>query len=508
MGRPMRPSTCSLSSSAPSGLHGEALQRVEELLARGADSPSSLGNAALVYASFGEAERAVALLDRAVGRAMLQEHEGERAMLGRIRATAAHVLNECGYYEVAAEHARQAAEILGDEGDRSSELQALAALAEALRGSGALDEAAAAYERALVLAREFASPSFLSGLLCGLGAVLRATRPEADCETPLAQALQLAREAGTRGVAVLAALELAAAARRKNALDEAEAHAETAVELAETMRAELGVEWQRFGRRHHAARAAQLRARIAADRGDVDCSWRMAARAQARMLSECAGKSLTIESTRAALAERGEPAAMLSYLLDEEELWIALLRSDENEPRIWQRLGSKRLVALLENVPRELHGAGHYGRVQTWPALSGVLLPDDLGELLTDVQRLFVVPHGRLWHVPFQALPLEGAALIDRCELSYLPSPSLLRRTVPMVRAGPALVVGNPSGDLRHAEAEARAIAAALGTEPLLGASATREEVLRRLADAELFHFAGHGRWVAEAPGTLRHRLR
>ena len=56
-----------------------------------------------------------------------------------------------------------------------------------------------------------------------------------------------------------------------------------------------------------------------------------------------------------------------------------------------------------------------------------------------------------------------------------------------------ALVVGNPINDLHGAEAEARQIAEVLGVSPLIGESATRDEVLSRLPNQRIIHFACHG---------------
>ena len=55
-----------------------------------------------------------------------------------------------------------------------------------------------------------------------------------------------------------------------------------------------------------------------------------------------------------------------------------------------------------------------------------------------------------------------------------------------------ALVVGNPTDDLSHAEEEAREVAKMLGVEPLIGEKATKEVVLSRFEQSGLAHFATH----------------
>jgi CHAT domain-containing protein len=60
------------------------------------------------------------------------------------------------------------------------------------------------------------------------------------------------------------------------------------------------------------------------------------------------------------------------------------------------------------------------------------------------------------------------------------------------VLPGSVIVVGNPHGDLSHANDEANAVAERFGVKPLLGATATKSEVLARFPDATLIHLATH----------------
>jgi len=62
------------------------------------------------------------------------------------------------------------------------------------------------------------------------------------------------------------------------------------------------------------------------------------------------------------------------------------------------------------------------------------------------------------------------------------------------------LVVGNPLGDLPHAESEARAVAQRFGTTPLLGAAATKSAVLASLEEASLIHLATHAFFDLDDP--------
>lgn len=94
----------------------------------------------------------------------------------------------------------------------------------------------------------------------------------------------------------------------------------------------------------------------------------------------------------------------------------------------------------------------------------------------------------------------------ERMSVSLVPSAAWLGQpSAP--RAASALVVGDPRRDLPHARAEARAVAASLGAELLLGDDATLKTVTEKWRGRGVVHFAGHGRLSAEAPWDARLEL-
>jgi len=143
--------------------------------------------------------------------------------------------------------------------------------------------------------------------------------------------------------------------------------------------------------------------------------------------------------------------------------------------------------------------------------------------LPTDPQEpVAIVPQGLLFLVPFAALQAEdGQMLIDRHSLFLTPAIDVLRLqfaetppdrplasdvVVGVDRA--ALVVGNPVmpavppvwgaapsplSNLPGAESEARQVAQLLQVKPLLGAQATKGEILDRITQARRIHLATHG---------------
>ncbi len=124
-------------------------------------------------------------------------------------------------------------------------------------------------------------------------------------------------------------------------------------------------------------------------------------------------------------------------------------------------------------------------------------------------EPVIVVPEGALFLVPFAALrDGTGAYLVERHQLSVTPSVQTLQLTQsaqPFALSSAALVVGNPVTmptlpgasrplpPLPGAEAEAVAIAALLGTEPVIASAATEPAIRAALPDAKILHFATHG---------------
>ena len=139
-------------------------------------------------------------------------------------------------------------------------------------------------------------------------------------------------------------------------------------------------------------------------------------------------------------------------------------------------------------------------------ALLGPVMPE-----LATTANLIVVPHRSLHYVPFSALWYEPAGedapprkyLRNRFYLTTIPSASYLpylARTADLDgEYGPAVVLGNPTGDLAGSEVEACRVAAKLGVTARLGTDATRDALLGVTAPMVL-HVAGHGSYNTEDP--------
>lgn len=115
--------------------------------------------------------------------------------------------------------------------------------------------------------------------------------------------------------------------------------------------------------------------------------------------------------------------------------------------------------------------------------------------------RVIFVPQGELFLIPFQALQnSQGQYLIQNHTLQIAPSIqtlTLLRSQAPS--NSNAIIIGNPSpmpsgyDALPGSEIEANAIAKLFNTTAILGPNATKANLLKKLPQASLIHFATHG---------------
>lgn len=128
--------------------------------------------------------------------------------------------------------------------------------------------------------------------------------------------------------------------------------------------------------------------------------------------------------------------------------------------------------------------------------------------------RVIFIPQGELFFVPFPALQTsDGQYLVERHTIITAPAIQVLQLThrrrlattaSSTSRLTNALIVGNPTmpsignppqqlSSLPGAEAEAKAIAQLLGTQAIVGAQATKANVIQKMQTAQLIHLATHG---------------
>ncbi len=118
-----------------------------------------------------------------------------------------------------------------------------------------------------------------------------------------------------------------------------------------------------------------------------------------------------------------------------------------------------------------------------------------------DRDRVIFVPQGELFLIPFQALQnSQGQYLIQNHTLQIAPSIQTLSLLTSKTRSNSnVMIVGNPSpmpsgyDPLPGSEIEANVIAKLFNTTAILGPNATKANLLKKLSQALLIHFATHG---------------
>ncbi len=123
-------------------------------------------------------------------------------------------------------------------------------------------------------------------------------------------------------------------------------------------------------------------------------------------------------------------------------------------------------------------------------------------------RTLIIAPDDALYYLPFHALQVESACLLDKHTIHYVPSAGILglcsqtQMTLARGEELTALIMGySDRGRLRHVCDEARAVAAAV-SNPLLfqEEEATLDKVTQHAEHCRLIHLASHGAFRADSP--------
>lgn len=183
------------------------------------------------------------------------------------------------------------------------------------------------------------------------------------------------------------------------------------------------------------------------------------------------------------------PARLLAFTVQRDGLRVYDCGIDPNSLQSHAAADGRRF--LRPRVLQRLHDA---------------LLAPCAAELATS-DELIIVPHGPLHQVPFAALSHEAEQYppAQPARLSYSPSVSVLLSAPPVTdaRQAPCLALGYDGAagyELRHTEAEARAIAARLGGTAWHGAPGIIERFRTGAAGYRIIHLACHGEFNLAEP--------
>ncbi|HYN84485.1 MAG TPA: CHAT domain-containing protein, partial [Pyrinomonadaceae bacterium] len=131
------------------------------------------------------------------------------------------------------------------------------------------------------------------------------------------------------------------------------------------------------------------------------------------------------------------------------------------------------------------------------------LLLRPLEHLTRGARRLVVVPHRALHYVPFHALHDGARYVVERGEVSYAPSASVLLRCLakPRPTFGRALLLGVADEQTPRVRDEVKALAPLFPEAvALLDAAATLDALRRHAPRADVLHLACHGQFRPDNP--------
>ncbi|GJM19536.1 MAG: CHAT domain-containing protein [Phycisphaeraceae bacterium] len=260
----------------------------------------------------------------------------------------------------------------------------------------------------------------------------------------------------------------------------------------------------------------------------TDESWRNAVRASEHAITAMESRLASSRVGRALGLETPTPEMLSACLSDREAVvaywWlpdclVAFVVRDTGITGVRLIATSDETDAAVESAlfqirrgltrPSEQGSGRRRGGVDRALRSLGELVWDGLEGTLEGVNRVTVVPTGVLHAVPFACVRTAGYSLVERYEVSTLPSAELLS----VMRARPAagtseVIVGVPDRAAPQIESEAAAISAVLPGGALLeGESADWETVRAHASHARLLHLACHGTHQPDAPLASAIRL-
>ena len=208
-----------------------------------------------------------------------------------------------------------------------------------------------------------------------------------------------------------------------------------------------------------------------------------------------------LQRTEQTSSEPGSTAPKLSVekaleLLSQDELLLFFsvgeqLTAEQLLYRLWFHKGALaevRALPLKELKPRMEAFALAPTVPQEAEALGALLWPSKLPQ----GTRVQIVGQDMVRRLPWAALRVRGEWLAAQNAVAWAPSLKVAALLHARARhEGAVVVVGNPTSDLPHAQAEALQVAQHLKTAPFLGVRAQRS-VFEQLSNTRLLHLAAH----------------
>jgi len=240
---------------------------------------------------------------------------------------------------------------------------------------------------------------------------------------------------------------------------------------------------------------AELRGKLKEQRDIITAAIEEKKQYEPELASMVTVNSLTLPEVQEMLDEK---STILEYFLTEEKTLIWLITKD-NADVFQVEIGGDSLKSMVEDFRDAIMNLGNTDS-----------LSEELYNLLiypleerVRTEKLVIIPHGILHYLPFHALQNRtGKYLINKYQISYLPSASVMKYLIPKKRekGTKLLAFGNPSSDredfrsLPYAEKEVTKITGLYRDSKVFIRADATEDRFRELApDYDILHLACHG---------------
>ena len=187
--------------------------------------------------------------------------------------------------------------------------------------------------------------------------------------------------------------------------------------------------------------------------------------------------------------------ALMAYVVGEHESSLFMLTRNQISARVIPA-GAKELTARVELLRDLLHRSDGNAWTRPAAALNDILMPAEVRR--AGIRRVLVVPNGVLHYLPFAVLASDESGtelLIDRFEISYLPSASSIVDPGTVRTAPDELLALAPARSrLAHAAREVRQITRFHERHrALIGQEATETAFKQFARNFGVVHLATHG---------------
>jgi CHAT domain-containing protein len=238
---------------------------------------------------------------------------------------------------------------------------------------------------------------------------------------------------------------------------------------------------------------ASLRGKLEEQRGLSAVEMKEKKEYEPELASLVTVNSLTLSEVQALL----DKETVLEYFLTDEKTLIWLITKDNAE--VYQvDIGGDSLKVMVEDYRSSIAKLSDIDEQSS--AFYNLLIAPAVKKIETE--KLVIIPHGILHYLPFQALQDEkGKYLLEKYQISYLPSASMMKYIIPKKRrkGKKVLALGNPKLDnpgyasITFAEKEVKAISKQYRKSKIfIGEDATEDNFRELAPDYDILHLACH----------------